>query len=413
MMRHFEKCETPDVELTIFTNRAIEVFEILMSKLEFASTLPSIITHPGICEILSSHELQQVVTAFNSPKDSRSSFDTSAAESLSEGRFTENDKRSNTLTDPNDVNLEDCYCSPESLETCSSLTEISDVYNAIEILYSHPEIRRLSSGMQNDIATLTRSFLRQIRYFLEFIISKMKLMPIEARQVELDLRNTSNAIERSKNEISDMTISLENQKSKQRKEIKKLTDQLDDRLETWEEINQEFESRLTQILQDSEESMNRSAQDFRERLEHIQMDLATKRNKVQDQKTFNKKIEGEFLMKKFKIESQLSALIMKFDTEVVDREEAYKELMKEFEAVDEERRQLMDEMDEQKKIYDSIIREREEKEFEAFRAKYEVFVHNRGRRRIRSLLMDLKDFVITVSKCNDLLEARSLAVYTS
>lgn len=109
-----------------------------------------------------------------------------------------------------------------------------------------------------------------------------------------------------------------------------------------------------------------------------------------------------YYLRRFKVESQLSSLIMKFDTEISDRQQYYDDLMKEYETLEKEKLQLMvlifhlfltcpilllfffnvltfmqDDMDTQLNSHDNIMREKEEKEFAAYKEKYMKFVNNR------------------------------------
>ncbi|XP_003427002.2 dynein regulatory complex protein 10-like [Nasonia vitripennis] len=372
---HFEKSsEISNFEVTVFLNRLIGVFDVLMTKLEFAATLPFILSHPRVLEILKTQDLKQIVSAFVPFSYFRnSSEETSLLQSLEEGDL----QTSESSVEVKSQNDKDCSCSHASFELCGSVKDNASVYSAVHILHSYPLIRQLAKESQNDIPKSTLNFLRQIKYLMEFVISKVELLPVEERDRELHIRQVCSKIKQSKDEISELTKSLEDQKLRHRTEANELSDQVTILMETWRSINDEFNSQLTKTLKDSEDNLAKSLAEFNERMENHQSTLDKLKMKVENEKAENRKKEHEVQGKKFKVESQLSSLIMKFDTEVSDRQQYYEELMKEYDALEKERLQLMDDMDKQLNIYDNIMEEKEEKEFAAYKEKYTNFVNNR------------------------------------
>ena len=123
------------------------------------------------------------------------------------------------------IDEKSCICSYKSFESVGSLKEDINIFGAIEVFYhrfpiilslikkfkfaiiiqilhSYPSIRQLSKECKDNIPKSTLNFLRQIKYFIEFVISKTQLMPAEERKKELHLRHVCSEIDQYKHEIS-------------------------------------------------------------------------------------------------------------------------------------------------------------------------------------------------------------------
>lgn len=109
---------------------------------------------------------------------------------------------------------------------------------------------------------------------MEFVIFKVGVLPVEERDRELHIRYVCSEIERSKHEISgikiqdnylhstpslfflfllihsfqELTKSLEDQKLRHRTEANELSDQVTVLMETWQNINNQFNNQLAKTL---------------------------------------------------------------------------------------------------------------------------------------------------------------------
>jgi transcription initiation factor IIE alpha subunit len=72
----------------------------------------------------------------------------------------------------------------------------------MQILISNEFICELSKNNQKNITKSTLNFIRQIKYFMEFIISKLKLMPSEERENELYLCQVCKDLDQTKLEMT-------------------------------------------------------------------------------------------------------------------------------------------------------------------------------------------------------------------
>ncbi|XP_014208519.1 IQ domain-containing protein D-like [Copidosoma floridanum] len=387
---YFQKPKVENVEIRIYLDRLVEIFTIIMTKLEFAVTLPSVLSHPRVMEILTYEDYKQVVLAFapllrcqNNPKEPVSpKSSTGAAEGSQDGSTSSRDETIHGKTTG-------CSEKPDGPPSpCFPKMNI-DVYKAIEILSSYPLVRHVAERNLENLSKSALSFTRQLKYFMDFAVSQTKLTSLEERENELHLRRLFSEIERTQGIIGDLTGSLEEQKNRHQAESKRFLDRWNEYSGKWERINEELDAAHSKILKDSEETLEASREQFTVRMGELQAALRRAEDSLERQKAQNRKSEADVQGKKFKVESQLLGIITKYDTEIADRQAAYEELEMELADLEKVKAPLMEEMDKQLVIYNGIIAEREEREFAELREKLEKFVSNRYARIIQRWWRDI------------------------
>ncbi|XP_058807859.1 dynein regulatory complex protein 10 isoform X1 [Phymastichus coffea] len=397
---HFVLPEVANSEVAVFAKRLVGIFEILMTKLELAATLPLISSDASILKIVKDEDSKRLLSTFFS--QFTSDHDNSAS------IHTEDILKTVGVNFDNSGSLKQIghsQVNQSRQSSCSyaSIKDRIDVYQLLQIVLSNPTLFQLSKSLQSNVRE-SNYFLRQIKYFMEFVVSKVLSMPVDERDTELNFRNVCAQIEQSKLEMLgkstiasaaacpttitphlfiDLTTALQDQKSRQRAETQQLTNKLDNLLNQWQNIDEEYNVTVKQLLNTSKDKRDTSLEEFTERINSHRSLFERLKTQLANDKANNKKIEHDIQMQKFKVESQLTSLIMKFDTEIGDRQETYDELMKEYVDLEQEKSQLTDAMNEQFIIYNSIITEREEKAFEEYREKYMKFVNNRSARLIQ------------------------------
>ncbi|XP_012280495.1 uncharacterized protein LOC105699781 [Orussus abietinus] len=257
-------------------------------------------------------------------------------------------------------------------------------------------------SLQKDNSLQSSLFLRYMKFFVEHVISKLRLSPEEERTKELYFRKLWRENKNAQRDLSELAGLLELQRSLHYANTKSVVSQYKKDAMLVDRVNKQCEEGIKSGIIRSERrqiwALNASAMKQTE----LQQSVENAKNNLQLLRLTNLQIEKEIRAKRFKTESQLLALINKFDVEIKERQNILEELNEEYEKDRQEKMELevrsprciviscriilgnfkpilmQIEMDKQLKIYNSFVKEREEAILQIFTEKLEKFMRLRA-----------------------------------
>ncbi|KAL7307214.1 hypothetical protein TKK_0000937 [Trichogramma kaykai] len=373
-------------EIEICSSRIAKIFSTLMAKVEIIANFTSETFQKILLEVLNEKEWDMIRYVMEKFFRSKSKILEPTASNVFENDCSVDERKKST------DNLIDEY-------DCSNSADVSiDLLNIIELLESKMcELKEHT--LNREIFQPNLFFSRHMKYFMEYCLSNVKRSSEENRKEELDVQHVTDSINYYKHKIAELNRVLEAEKIIHSKEQLAITERLDIAEETWQNINKNFNDKLEGILQKSNDNIEQLLKDANEKINQHEMALKNLKTKFDNSKANNQKVENEIQKKKFKAESQLSSILQKFDTEIGEYQINYDIICAEFNDLFDKKTQLLDEMQEQLKIYTAIVEEREAKAYAIFKEKYDRFVFNRSAKVIqRWYRKAIREYMIRKSK---------------
>ncbi|KAF2902178.1 hypothetical protein ILUMI_04010 [Ignelater luminosus] len=371
-----------DMELQIQAGRVLYILDKAISKLQVATTLPSLLKHDActLVRYLTSQEVEFVqgvcvryageIAASRSHLRKCSMFQQMSAVvekiSLPEAKKKISGKvayagklETDTLADPHMGQVMELLWSNHPLRTL-----ILDEYD--------------STPQTNDAI-----FVNCIRSLREAVSTRMSVSALDERAREKRLRKAWIINSESEANINATKLLLEKQREELGRQLdvkKRIVNEYTSKIE---ELKLNFKEDIKRKVQDSEKEMAEDTHASERRQGDLAQEAKTTTYQFETLLSQHLRHEKNLRHKRSKVETQLCSWLNKYDADIGERQAEFEEITRGFDEEKAELDALQEKFNEQEEDYIVLMTEKEEEERKVWEAKAYVFLSNRSARRIQ------------------------------
>ncbi|XP_043278875.1 dynein regulatory complex protein 10-like isoform X2 [Venturia canescens] len=386
LFENIDKPPVDELEIIIFLERILNLFGQCMEKLELVAALPIILEDSKMMEIIGTAEFEKIKSDLGSEVEYDDGPWLERRERWQRRRLTEHRFKveghlgvgssssvSRKSSDEEETTSSESACTGEALAN-------SKIYKALELLSSFTAVREKvkTSILANDIDPQSNLFLQHVKYFIEHCIRRVRFDPVREKLRNDFFRNLWHENHKAQRDIDGLLDFLDEQRMKNHDLTKQIAARYRKDCETVESFDGKCIEDIKSTVELWEKKQISEIRYAELRRNDLNQYLAIVSNKLDNLHEANRRAEEEIRSKRFKVMSQLSSQIAKFDTEVGERYRILEELVAEFDANEETRKNLEEETKRQSDECDIFLAEIEEQRMAIILEKLEAFARNRA-----------------------------------
>uniref|UniRef100_A0A1B6EBG6 Dynein regulatory complex protein 10 n=1 Tax=Clastoptera arizonana TaxID=38151 RepID=A0A1B6EBG6_9HEMI len=238
--------------------------------------------------------------------------------------------------------------------------KMDDIFHIIKLIQSNTETKHLLSS--DTLSEGAIDFINKLKQLYSCIAQRLLLSPCNEKVKKIELNQLYNKNERDKEEV----IRLKEKLCKKLLEKEELIEQkkieIKKEQEKIDKVQKQCIENILKKREDTAKQVNWDMKNSEFRLEELQNELKIAQHQRETQLKEYISSEKELRTKRFKMQSQLAAMLQKYDTDIGDRQAQSEEITAAFEEEKKQLTELQECFDLQEEKYELLMYEKEKYE---------------------------------------------------